>query len=63
MVVHIDLPKKLAKKSKGVWHLGGVALVSIHSNGHNSVIFVPRSFKFCVVIDMEVKDKLGKKFQ
>ena len=30
IVVHIDPPQKLAKKSKGVWHLGGVALMSIH---------------------------------
>ena len=38
--------------------LGGVALVSIHKNGHNSVIFVPRGFKFCVVVDIEVTDQL-----
>ena len=49
--------------SKGVWYLGGVALVSIHLNGHNSVILAPRSFKFCVVVDIEVTDKLGGKFQ
>ena len=28
-------------------------------NWHNSVIFAPRSFKFCVVVDIDVTDKLG----
>ena len=27
---------------------------------YNSVIFALRSFKFCVVVDTEVMDKLGK---
>ena len=49
------------KIQKGVWHLGSVALLSIHLNGHNSVIFTPRSFKFFVVVDIEVIDKLEEK--
>ena len=32
-------------------------------NGHNSVIFAPRSLKFCVVVDIEVTDKLGEKIK
>ena len=28
---------------------------------HNSVIFAPRSFKFCVVVDIEVTKKIIKK--
>ena len=58
MVVDIEITDKLGKNQKGVWHLGGVALVSIHYNEHNSVIFAPRSFKFCVVVDIEVTNKL-----
>ena len=46
---------------KGVWHLGSVALVITHLNRHSSVIFEPRSFKFCEVVDIEVIDKFGKK--
>ena len=41
-----------------MWHLGGVAVVSKHLNGHNSVIFALRCFKCCVVVDIEVTDKL-----
>ena len=41
-----------------MWYLGGVALVSIHYTEHNSVIFAPRSFKLCVVVHIEVTDKL-----
>ena len=33
---------------------------SIHKNGNNSVIFAPRSFEFCVVVDIEVMNKLEK---
>ena len=32
--------------------------MSIHYNEHNSVIFAPRSFKLCVVVHIEVTDKL-----
>ena len=31
--------------------------------GHNSVIFQARSFKFCVVADIEITDKLGREIQ
>ena len=41
----------------GVWHLKGLALVSIDLIVHNSVIFAPMCFKFCVVVDMEVTKK------
>ena len=30
VVVDIEVTDKLGGKSKGVWHLGGMALVSIH---------------------------------
>ena len=48
-----EVTDKLGGKSKR-----GVELVSIHYNEHNSVIFTPRSFKFGVVVDIEVTDKL-----
>ena len=43
-----------------MWHLGGVALMSIHWNGNNSVIFAPRSSESYVVVDIDVRDNLGK---
>ena len=33
--------------------------MSIHYNEHNSVIFAPKSFKFCVVVDIEVTIGMG----
>ena len=52
MVVDIEDTDKLEKNfPKRVYTL----------NGYNSVIFSLRSFKFCVVIDIEVTDKLGEK--
>ena len=40
-----------------------MTLLSIHKNEYNSVIFAPRSFKFCVLVDIEVTDKLGKNYK
>ena len=48
LVVDLEVMDKLGEQNlKGVWHLGDVALVSIHLNGNNSVIFAHRSFKVC----------------
>ena len=63
MVVYIEPPQKLAKKIKGVWHLGGVAIVVIHLNGNNLVIFESRTSKFCMVVHIELQQKLAKKFK
>ena len=38
-----------------------IKTVSIHKNDNYSVIFAPTSFKFCVVVDLEVTDKFRKK--
>ena len=45
------------KIPKGVWHLGGVALVR-HTKMDISQSFL--SFNFCVVVDLDVMDKLGQ---
>ena len=40
-----------------MWHLEGVALVSIPKMSITQSFLNPRGFKFCVVIDIEVTDK------
>ena len=55
--------KNWHKYSKGVWHLGGMTLVSIHLNGHNSVIYQARTSKFSMLVHIDSLQKLAKKIK
>ena len=63
MVVDIEVTDKLKKKSKRGVAPRGCGTCEYTQNGHNSVIFAPRSLNFFVVVDIDVTDKLGKIIQ
>ena len=60
MIVHIDPPQKLAKKINRGVAPRGYGTCEYILKWHNSVISAFRSFKCCLVVDIEVMDKLEK---
>ena len=63
MVVNIEGTHKLGGNYKRGVAPRGCGTCEYTQNGHNSVIFAPRSLNFFVVVDIDVTDKLGKIIQ